>query len=813
MRLAALFLLMSLLTGPLWAGPVISWFDLYPIHFYPENDNDDIPRSGAGFITYPASCNWFVREKEDSFNYDFLDAQIRQLEKLGLKGSIICEVNPLYYSAAPWLSVKCAEAEETVRDQNGSVSGQPSIASPIFNREQRLLAEAWMAHLDREDRQRRIEYVHPGAEWWFNVYERYGLPDIAAFRDWLKAKYTTTERLNRAWQSGFEGFDRVTPPVAVLSGNGVSDLKDYSLSADAAYGDCKAGFIYGPLLGGPDNAPQLIAVEGGKRYTISFDVRTERLKGAVYCEAEFSDSDNTAFVIFKGLPFVRDYDSDWRRVSGEMTAPASAGYMNIQLGLLGSGTARFRNVSVTDEAGRELAKPLREWNDVSWSGSGQEFLREEDVSSVVNAPGEPPYRNDDTAVYDWTCFWYEYAAGWINNTHRLFKDNAHGRKTVSYLTNAFAWGVEWDSVAATAISLDRVLMDSDAIDETGLQVCSCDGDDYRITCALDTARKYNKPLWAVDLVDFTSGVHTGEWNINKMAQNAVASGAHGLVYCGWDLKHLTDDYSYKNHLPVETLEEINRKAAAGIKALEGKKAPRECALIYTNLPASSNDTGGYKNSPFSFMGWYKILKACLVNVDIISLYELEKKPGILKGYKFVLVPHCPYITKGAREALRRYSGTVYYGGPFGLFSETGEALAPSVREDGEDLGAEYCGVLERGTHAGNTPPLFLWGEETPRRSELLSRGIDTLRNAIKKAGIRLPFETDDPYLNATRWQNGRETVYYFVNQRKTGGFNLSMPYYSQVSVIKDGQEEAVSNNGDRIDIGSFDTSCIIRIVK
>ncbi len=800
-----------LLSVPAFAGAVISWFDLYPIHFYPADDNDGIPESGAGYITYPASCNWFVREKEDSFSFDFLDAQAAQLKSLGLSGSIICEVNPLYHASAPWLSAKCLEAGETVKNQNGGVSPQPAISSPVFLREQKKLVEAWMEHLASIDPENRIKYVHPGAEWWFNVYERYGDTDVAAFRNWLRNKYKNLSALNAAWNSAFVSFDEVTPPVVQFTGNGVSGSRGQSVVTDSALGDCQAAYIYGPLLGGPGNAKQLIPAASDGEYTLSFEVKTEGLKGCACAEVEFSNADNSAFVVFKGSPFVREQDSDWHTVSCAIKAPAAAGYMNVQLELMGRGKVSFRNFALTDANGKQLSKPLSEWNEVVWSGSGQSFSRDGEVCVIENRSVPGHYKNEDAAVYDWTVFWYGHAAKWINYTHRLFKECSRGRKTVSYLTHAFAWGVEWDTVAATAISLDRVLMDSGAIDEIGLQVCSADGDDFRITCALDTARKYKKPLWAVDLVDFTSGVYIGEWYINKMAQNAVASGAHGLVYCGWNLKHLTDDYSYKNHVSAEALGRINSLAENGINILEGKKAPREAAIVYTNLPASSNDAAGYKNSPFSFMGWYKILKACMVNVDVVSLAELEKRPGLLAGYKYVVVPDCPYISDKARKEIMRDPDKVYFGGRFGLFSETGSPLKPLSPETREDLGEKYCGILERDTHAGNTPPLLLWGEETAERAATLHKGIETLRPRLKKAGVALPFEGGNMYIHATRWQNGKETVYYLVNQKKTGAFHLSMPYRTGMTVLKDGKEFLPQERGGRTEIGSFDTSCIVRI--
>ncbi|MBR4748420.1 MAG: beta-galactosidase [Abditibacteriota bacterium] len=808
--LIALFLLAAFSAA--WAEPVVSWFDLYPIRFYPADDNDEIPVSGANSITYAASSNWFVRTQEDTLTFDFLDAQVQQLRSLGLGGSIICEVNPLYHSSAPWLSEKCSAAGETIANIAGVPSPQPSIASPVFNRELEILVREWMKHLDEIDPEKRVSYVHPGAEWWFNTYERYGKTDTDAFKTWLRNKYKSISALNKAWGSDFPSFEAVEVPRVQISGNGIAGSKGQSIVTDAAYGDCQASYVSGPLLGGEGNAPQLIPVRGGDAYTLSFDVKTEGLGGGAYAELNFANGDNTGFTGFRGSPYEKRSDTDWHTISCSITAPADSAYVTIQLQLAGHGRVRYRNLSFRSPEGEELAKPLSEWGTVIWSGKEPRHEYANGECMIENLPKDRAYSNGNAAVGDWTRFWYEHAAYWINHTHSLYKQNSYGRRTVSYLTNSFAWGVEWDSIAAGAISLDRVLMNSGSVDEIGMQVCSADGDDYRITCALDTARKYRKPMWAVDLVDFTSGVHIGEWHINKMAQNAVASGARGLVYCGWDLWHLTDDYSYKNHVPIDGLRRINEMAAEGIRTLEDKKAPKEAAIIHTALPATSDDAEGYKNSPFSFMGWYKILKSCLVNVDVVSLAEIEKNPDLLDDYKLILVPHCPYISSRAGEALQKRSDRLFFGGEFARCSDTGAPYSGGSVAPARDYGSEYCGELIRDTHAGNTPPLFLWGEETPERSGVLCEASLLLLRELKARGIRLPFETDNRYLSATRWQGGGETVYYFVNQRKTGSFSLTITGSGKgVTVVRDGVVSEVRTADGGVDIGSFDTSCIVRI--
>ena len=108
------------------------------------------------------------------------------------------------------------------------------------------------------------------------------------------------------------------------------------------------------------------------------------------------------------------------------------------------------------------------------------------------------------------------------------------KTTVSYLTYSFAFPAEWDYTQQVAIAPDEVARRGRDIDVFGMQLCSADGDPYRATCCLDVVRKYGKPMWVVDLVDFTSGVHIGLPAMEKATQ-VIAHGAEGIVYCGWHL--------------------------------------------------------------------------------------------------------------------------------------------------------------------------------------------------------------------------------------------------------------------------------------
>ena len=144
----------------------------------------------------------------------------------------------------------------------------------------------------------------------------------------------------------------------------------------------------------------------------------------------------------------------------------------------------------------------------------------------VNRP-KRGYRNVDAAVYDWSVFWNETAADYINRMARLVNDCDSTRKTVTYLTFSFAYPAEWDYTQYYAIAPDEVAMRGRDVDVFGLQVCSADGDPYRVTACLDLVRKYGKPVWAVDLVDFTSGVQIGYPTLDRVTHSAIQHGNAG----------------------------------------------------------------------------------------------------------------------------------------------------------------------------------------------------------------------------------------------------------------------------------------------
>lgn len=810
-----------------FANPIVSWFNLYPIYFYPESDNQEVHASGANYLTFPASANWSVRAKKDVYDYSFIDSQIKFLYDYQINGSIISEINPLFTQSAPWLIDEVVKNNQNTKNSDGTPSTYPSILSPIFLKEEEEYAKNWLAHVNEKDPEMKIKYIHPGAEWWFMPNERYGDLDIAAFKNWLKNRYKTIDKLNNRWQSNYKTFDEVNTPKIDIIGNGVSNMKGQSVTIDSTFGDAQASLVSSPLLDKNYPSEKLIHYRAGREYLLRISVKSQGVYGGAYAECAWSNTDATGLTSISGTNFVRGTSDKWVNYEQKMTAPQSEnGIVYILLKLVGHGKVLFDNIEFIDmETNKNLLlngdfESDQTWLNVTWSGkenASYSYLTENNskIACIEVAPKNSPYKNVDAAIYDFQEFWYTHAADYINKTHGFFKKYDKKRKMVSYLTQAFNFGVEWDGVAYTAISPDYVGLQGKNIDELGLQVCSADGDDFRITSGLDLMRKYNKRLWGVDLVDFTSGVYIGEWYINKMTQNAVCSGAEGIVYCGWNLYHMVDDYSYKHHVAIEDLNKITTNAKVGIEAIENHKAIKEAAIIEPILPASSNDINGYKNNPFSFMGWYKILKSTCWNTDIITFKEIENNPNILKGYSFVLVPDCRYISETAAKAISNIKSKVFFGGDFGEYNEIALPYNNKYTSAATDYGYLYSGELTRNTHAGNTPPLLLWGEETKERIKTKTEAIGKLNDFINKLKLKNSIKTNNININCTKYKRNNETVYYIVNQledNNNSGIEITVKNKKNYDLILDGIKQTnIPIKDSKIILPSFITSCVVTV--
>ena len=602
----------------------IGWCCFYP---YVDVGMEQLPDSAANILSVCAG-GWGMVPAEDTYDFSAFDRQLAFAQSHGLKLALIQEINPVY--APEWLRAKAKASGQVVVNAAGVAGEQPTLTSELFREAQEELVRRFVAHVQQADTTGTVTCYHPGAEWWFPLHERYNPAEIERFRQWLTNRYETVEQLNAAWDSQYPTMSAVPAPPLEMMMNG---RKKTGLGPLVALDDGSQHCSWStPAATDPNASPgpdTYSAVVPGKPYTVSAWVKTEDVRGyGVFLEiAWVRAAGGPPVLIDTGTPVRGTHD--WTQISATFPAPNEAGRAWVLLKLMGSGNVAWDDIDFRDASGAENTAPNpgleigaeqpAAWSFQNWSGGKQldaQWTRSGgrtggsclQVNVPLNAPDARDSYNVDAAVHDWSVFWNETAADYINRMSQLVKSCDPTRKTVTYLTYSFAYPAEWDYSQYYAIAPDEVAMRGRDIDVFGMQICSADGDPYRVTACLDLVRKYGKPLWAVDLVDFTSGVQIGYPVMDRVTQSAIQHGARGIIYCAWHIPSVLD-YSYHPRMAPADIRQMLTDARAAAAIMEGLTVCPRAALVQPILPASPNDLEGFKNDFRSFIGWYKLLES------------------------------------------------------------------------------------------------------------------------------------------------------------------------------------------------------------
>lgn len=812
--------------------PVASWFFAYPMF---SDGSEFLPSSRADTITTLA-CGFPMYDVESQIDYPRLKRQLDYAYQNNLSMSIISESNP--YFVPKWLSTKLQASGEMSTLITGANGTMASMFSPEFDREQDYLISKTVDYAKNNDPQGRIKYYHPGAEWAVEYKNRYGKYDIAAFQNWLRKRYTSIDKLNARWIANYSGFGEVQPPKLTAI---------YSF-----FGNTQ--FNISELNGVQDE----YAWSGGSRYDISPDsfftasawIKTENLKGTAYLDVTCTKPGNDSAILSIYMSPAVKGTHDWQKVSIRFKPHKDCGRAWIQLKLSGAGTAWYDDIELKKEGSdtnliyspgfedTQTPEPYG-WFFSNWANRSDvksEFLKtggrnNTKCVSITAFPRpdyiEPGYSNRNAAEYDWTESWYESVAGYADRIAGKFKKNDPSKLTVSYLTFAFAYPAEWDYSQWVSVAPDEFAIQGKNTDIFGLQICSAEKDPYRVTASLDLMRKYGKPMWAVDLIDFTSGVHIGRKAMERVTHSAVQHGASGVVYCCWYLPFALDYSFYPNWNDADRKHIMDATRQAE-KLVNGMKLMPSGAIIMPILPVSSADEAGYKNDFRSFMGWYKILERMNQTVDVITLRELEKGTVDLSKYKWVVVPDCAYLSSRSLSALDKYAktGRLITSGRFAQFDEIGTPRISKRKSTLSDYGKAYTGDIRRDTYAGNTPPLFIWREDTPRTELAFRQRSSALKGIFARSGIKPQFSLnrDGSDIRCVMLSGSKQDAYYLINQKNTpiasGSLKLNINKNiksSYINIYSDGKliesKADVRNGITQVSLPSFDVSCIVMTGK
>jgi hypothetical protein len=262
--------------------------------------------------------------------------------------------------------------------------------------------------------------------------------------------------------------------------------------------------------------------------------------------------------------------------------------------------------------------------------------------------------------------------------------------------------------------------------------------------------------------------------------------------------------------------------------MEGLTVCPRTALVQPILPASPNDQEGFKNDFRSFIGWYKLLESVRETFDVVTLREISLGAAHLDRYRYIVVPDCAYMQDEVVRQLGEYvqrGGRLMTAGRFAERNETGRVRPPSPqpldRTVVPDHGRDYAGDPLRNTHAGNTPPLFLWRADTPATDAARRDGIAALRGFQAAIPLTAEFELvpDDASVGAVQYggqnDNSRERAVYLVNGERepvpAGRLTLKVPSAAEtIEVYADTQRVDATISERTVALPAFRSSCIIK---
>ncbi len=375
------------------------------------------------------------------------------------------------------------------------------------------------------------------------------------------------------------------------------------------------------------------------------------------------------------------------------------------------------------------------------------------------------------AARDWHRYWSELAASEVDALARRTARVDPSRPRVSFLTLTWAHLAEWDYAQWSAVDPALTARTANYLDIIGMQLPVAGGDTQRITGGLDLARKYGKPLWVLDLLDFADGVKAGPAVMERATHAAVQHGASGLVYCCWSG---AEDFNFHPDWPLDEIRGMITSGRRALELVDGLRPAPRAAIVDPFLPATpgvgSTTRASAPNRVDSFIGWYRLLEYGSHTVDVVTLDEVADGALDSERYDWVLAPDCAAIGRQALEELRRYSeagGTLISGGRFADLDDAGRPTPPTARSISgmvplPDYGRRAVPRTWRRGDAGDTPPMTMWD---PPSSGVVEQALRQLEGALADAGLEPPLSVigAPPEVRGVRLEGPSGPAAYLVN--------------------------------------------------
>lgn len=712
-------------------------------------DDDQLAQTGATVMEVRAP--WaLIEPREGRFDFTMLDQQLQWAERQGLALVYIMEAGPAHAAGVGWLIEKLQREGQTMADASGKPVRDPSMFSPLYRQYLERYLHTVVGYLARHPLRRRVYGFNNGCEWWYPMSVAHAALDTAAFRERLRLRYADLPRLNREWGTRFARWEEVGPPRLEFVGSGLLP-QSYLVSAAELSDTC-----YCTL------EESHVPVKPGQALTLQVDcLPTTPTVGGISAEIAWLDGQHPAPVrVDRAIEFPRRSGVP-ATVKLSASAPPNARLAWLLAKSLGAGEVHFHRVSCLDQTGRELGPnpaldPARGgWHFVSWSAGRPEAVKHgwsasHDAWISYQAPEGQGYPLRQ--VYDWMDFRSSAVAEFLEWMAARIRETDPSRPVVTYLTFGFANPFEWDYAQQMGIALDAIARATPSVQVLGMQIAAAEGDYDSVTCALDMVRKYRKPMWAVDLLDFTRGVSLGRGGLTRISASVLQHGGQGIEYYCW---HGTPHYNY-SELGVADLRRMIGATKSWASRIAGAQALCDVALVMPRMPLL-RDLPEPANDWADFMGWYKLLVRAGVCPDVFTLEELPS--AHLSRYRAIVIPDSAYVLPEAVRALaaaRRAGVPVVTSGRFAHRDLCARPLSQTdlpvpSRAFAEPVGAQVLGMTHRQPNPTDAPSRLVCSAGWPQPGS--AAGREAVR-ALQGLGVRTLLVPGEADVTAVRFGSG-----------------------------------------------------------
>lgn len=655
---------------------------------------------------------------------------LRTLYASGQTAIIIVDTS-IHHGSVPFRSRLTGARGENIVDAQGNTTEYPSPWSTRYREMVDQYVEDLVLWVRDHDPAGRIIGYTDGAEVFYP-----GILDCSPlaeteFRRWLAERYGSLDAINRRWETAYSSYDEIGAVRFYRLGHGRRGPSTFGWGSTP---DCGWVARVEPIT---PNAPYRLTV-----WAKATDVPVD-LAGVV--------------LVWHGGDGRTRHDAggslggttpDWLPVEAASVAPAWATAVTVVLGLQGPGTLSYcapvfsrsntRGNLLPATASPDGATPAH-WHAAAWRGQPTFSVRHGlgrggSTALVLHGEQTPaPYGRPAAAWHDFVTFQIEGYARVMDDWAVRIRQRDPDRKVIHYLGFLLGTLCQWDDLTMTNRP-DIPLRLAASVDVNGLQLPAARGDFHYATAILDLARKYDKPMWATDLQDFTHGTYIGYSALNRTTLACIAHGLDGVYYYCW---YGTPDYDFHRHVPAQEIRRLLENAAWAVRFLEAAALDTRVAFVIPLLPYSLADPGGIKADPLDCAGWYKIITQAGMCPDVFTPYELEHEgSAALSNYRLVVVPDCPNLPISAAAALRDFAargGTLLLGGRPPHLDETNRPLdepflptgATSVVLRGEPLRVlpvDQAGLAAGTVLAGSATLLDARGQWTGLRRISWERG-------------------------------------------------------------------------------------------